>query len=946
MRQLKKYFTRIPERSYLNSRVTKSHLKISLLIFLFLLSAAQLTAQSKITSPKEAFGYNVGDDYFLINYSQLVDYWKKLETESPRIKLEVIGKTAEGRPQYMATITSPKNFEKLSEYKEISKKLALAENLTDDEAKRLAKAGKSIVWIDGGLHATEVVGANQIVEMAYQMTSQNDEETLRFLDDIILLLVPANPDGMDLVANWYMRESDPKKRTFNNIPRLYQKYVGHDNNRDFYMINQPETENMSREMFLDWYPQIMYNHHQTGPADLIVFVPPFRDPPNYNYDPLLTIGIQAVGVAMHNRLIAENKPGSGMRNVTGYSIWYNGSLRTIGYFHNEIGMLTEMNGNPTPMEIAFNPERLLPSNDVPLPIVPQEWHFRQSIDYSITLNRAVLDYASRNRETVLYNRYLMGKNSIEKGSRDNWTIHPQIVDMVKEKVKKERESKKDTVQVTGRRGFSTPKKYFDLFRLPENRDPRGYIIPSDQKDFPTAVKFVNALIKSGIKVLTAEKDFQINSKNYPAGSLVIKTAQAFRPHILDMFEPQDHPNDFKFEGGPPIPPYDNAGWTLAYQMGVKFDRILDSFDGPFKTVEGLAKVPAGKVAEVKNTKGFLLRYDSNDAVIAVNRFLKEGANILWLQEELKSDGKNYPAGTIFILNENSAADKIKNLSEQLGLNFEGINFIPSVRSVKMNKTRIGLWDRYGGSMPSGWTRWLLEQFEFPYEVVYPKKLNGGKLSDQFDLLIFVDGAIPPLRGAAQPQQQYGFGQMNFKPESIPEEFRDRLGTVTSDTTIPAIKKFIEEGGTVLAIGSSTNLAYHLALPLSNHMTDSKGLPLPREQYYIPASVMQLKVDNTQPIAFGLSDRVDMIFEESPVFRLNPESVKNGITPIACFDSDRALRSGWAWGQDRLYGGVAAAEAKMGKGNLYLFGPEFLFRGQTHGAFKFLFNGIYLSGIKN
>lgn len=941
-------YTALAKNSVLNTSV--KFLNVLLVIFILLFITNASSGQNKITSPKEQLGFNVGDDYNLISYNQLVEYWKKLSEESPRIHLEVIGKTAEGRSQYMAILTSPKNFEKLSTYKEISRKLALADSITEEQAKEFSKTGKAVIWIDGGLHATEVVGANQLVEMAYQMVNSTDDETIRMLDDIILLLVPANPDGMELVANWYMREQDPKKRTFSNIPRLYQKYIGHDNNRDFYMMNQVETENMSRIMYMDWFPQIMYNHHQTGPADLVVFVPPFRDPPNYNYDPLLTIGIQAVGVAMHNRLIAENKPGAGMRSVTSYSIWYNGSLRTAGYFHNQIGMLTEMNGNPTPMEIAFNPDRQLASNDVPYPIEPKEWHFRQSIDYSISLNKAVLDYASRNKETLLYNRYLMGKNSIDRGNRDSWTIHPQIVDEVKDKIKKDIDAKKDssksTVQTTGRRGQGVPKEYFEFFKLPENRDPRGYILPSDQPDFPTATKFVNALIKSGIKILMAAKDFQVASKNYPAGSYIIKTAQAFRPHILDMFEPQDHPNDFKYVNGPPIPPYDNAGWTLAFQMGVKFDRILEGFDGPFEEISGLAKPLPGKVISVNNPKGYLLNYGSNDAAIAVNRLLKEDYKIIWLNEQLSNKEKNYSAGTFFIYSKKSANNLIENLSKELGLNFEAIDFIPSVKSSELKPVRIGLWDRYGGSMPSGWTRWLLEQFEFPFEVVYPKTLNEGDLNKNYDLLIFVDGAIPPVKAVNTLQMQSSERTSNVKPESIPAEFRNWLGSITADTTIPKLKEFLNAGGSVLTIGTSTALGYHANLLLGNHMVNSKGEPLPREEYYVPASILQVKVNNKLPIAYGLPERLDILFEESPVFRLKPDSDKNGISPIAWFDSDHPLRSGWAWGQDKLYGGVSMAEAKVGKGKLYLFGPEILFRGQSHGTFKFLFNGIYLSKTKN
>ena len=251
-----------------------------------------------------------------------------------------------------------------------------------------------MVWIDGGLHATEVLGAQQLMEMVYQMVALTDAETLRFLNDVILLAVCVNPDGLDLVADWYMRNPDPSRRSTADLPRLYQKYVGHDNNRDFYMSTQPETEAINRVLFLEWFPQIVYNHHQSGPPGTVLFAPPFRDPFNYHFDPLIPLGIDLVGAAMHSRFVAEGKPGATMSSGSNYSTWWNGGLRTTVYFHNMIGLLTEMIGNPTPTQIPFIAQKQLPSGDLPYPIAPQQWHFRQSIEYSVTANRAVLDVAS------------------------------------------------------------------------------------------------------------------------------------------------------------------------------------------------------------------------------------------------------------------------------------------------------------------------------------------------------------------------------------------------------------------------------------------------------------------------------------------------------------------------------------------------------------------------
>ncbi|HMA20010.1 MAG TPA: M14 family metallopeptidase, partial [Gemmatimonadaceae bacterium] len=555
-------------------------LRRTALVVLLFASSAVASAQSRITSPLQEFGHNIGEDYFLADYQQLLKYWDKLDRESDRMKVVRIGTSAEGRPMMMAIITAPENFRNLARYQEISRRLAHAEGLNEAQARALAHEGKSIVWIDGGLHATEVLGAQQLIQHVYEMVSRTDPETMRFLHDDILLATLVNPDGMDLVSDWYMRVPVKENRSTSGVPRLYQKYAGHDNNRDSYMASQPETQAVDSILYRAWHPQIVYNHHQTGPAGTVIFAPPFRDPFNYNYDPLIPVGIDLVGAAIHSRFIQEGKPGSTMRAGSSYSTWWNGGLRTTVYFHNMIGLLTEAIGNPTPIEIPLVPDRLLPNAANPYPILPQKWHFAQSIAYELSANRAVMDIASKYREDFLFNAWRMGMNSIERGSRDSWTLKPLRVDAVKAAVAKDKSAKQQ----------GTPEKYVAVLHDPAARDPRGYIVPSDQTDFQTASRFINALVKNGIDIQRATRQFTVGGKTYPAGSYVVMTAQAFRPHVLDMFEPQNHPDDIPYPGGPPTPPYDNAGWTLAYQMGVKFDRILDPFTGPFEKLKGFAPV--------------------------------------------------------------------------------------------------------------------------------------------------------------------------------------------------------------------------------------------------------------------------------------------------------------------------------------------------------------------
>jgi len=864
-----------------------------------LLVAVAAQAQGRITSPKEQFGFNIGDDYVLANYTQYVDYLKKLDAESDRMTVEEIGTSSEGRPIYLAIITSPENLKNLARYKEISQRLAHAEGLTEEQARSFAAEGKAVVWIDGGIHATEVLGAQQLIENLYQLVSRTDPETMRFLNDVIVLNCLVNPDGMELVSDWYMREPEPAKRSTDNIPRLYNKYAGHDDNRDFYMTALSESEAINRVLYRDWFPQIVYNHHQTGPAGAVMFSPPFRDPFNFYYDPLVMTELDEVGVAMHSRFALEGKPGVTSRSGANYSTWWNGGLRTSPYFHNQIGLLTETIGNPTPTAIPFVPEKSLPKNDLPFPITPQPlWHFRQSIDYSITANRAVIDYASRNKDRLLFNIYRMGMNSIERGNRDSWTATPRRIEQVQAQAARDR--------ITADRGGTIPTRYFDGLRDRASRDPRGYVIPSDQPDFLTATKFVNALIKNGITIQRATASFFMNGKTYSAGSYIVKAAQAFRPHVLDMFEPQDHPDDFPYPGAPPTPPYDSAGWTLAYQMGVKFDRILEGFDGPFEKLQGEVKAPAGRITEVNQPAGYLLTHDQNDSFIAVNRLLNSGEEVYWVKNAFTAKGTAYPAGTHLISAKSTTLAKLQKMAQDIGLSFEGTATKPAGEALRLRPRRIGLWDRTGGSVPSGWTRYVLEKFEFPFTVVYGSTIDAGDLAQRFDVLIFADDGVT---SATQP-----------------------------------LKRFLQEGGTILAIGGSTSLAYRLELPISDALAqalpDGRVNKLPATEFYVPGSVLQAKVDNANPLAFGMPERADFFFENSPAFRVPRDAEKKGVKVVAWYDSSTPLRSGWAWGQKYLENTAAVVEASVGKGKLFLFGPEILFRSQPHGTYKFLFNGIY------
>ena len=896
------------------------------------MAAVEATAQAPVitpavaglTAPKDFFPQEPGTDYYLANYDQYAAYLQRLASESDRIKLESFGTTEEGRTQWMGIVSSPANLANLDRYKEIARKLAKAEGVSEAEARALAEEGKAVVWIDAGLHSTETITTQSQVHVLYRLLSGQDAETLRTLDDTILIFGHVNPDGTQLVSDWYMRKENPLERTFQDIPRLYQKYTGHDNNRDSYLATQAETRNVNRIHYREWFPQIVFNQHQTGPRGMVVFIPPFRDPFNYNFDPLVMTTTTEIGTIMHSRLIAEGKAGSGMNSAANYSTWHNGMYRSTPYFHNAVGILTEIIGGPIPEEIPLLPEVQLPSNDKPMPITPRLWHLRDSVEYQWTMNRAVIDYASRNKERLLFNIWRMGMNAIERGSTDSWKITPTAV------------ANLQAAATENNRGAIDPALLDTVVRTPENREPRGYIInPQTQRDLPATVAFVNALIHNGVDVEVASQPFTVNGTRYPAGSYVVKTAQAYRPHVLDMFEPQDHPHNTEYPGGPPKLPYDVAGYTLALQMGVNFDRILDGFEAPTQKAEDVLAVPAGRVIG-SGRAGFVIPHEVNNSFILTNRLLAAGITPEWIGQSVRANGATLGAGAIWVPASAEASEIVRSAVAPLGIDVHAVSRRPAGEGMALKPVRVGLVDRYGGVMSSGWTRMLLEQYEFPFEVVYPQALNSEDLNAKYDVLVFTDTVAPALTHDAYRSGRYGGSQPS--PESVPAEYRSWLGEVTAETTVPRIAEFARKGGTVVTIGNSNRLAHLLGAPIEPTLVKTENgrtVPLSTTEFFLPGSILEAAVDNTNPLAYGMPERANVFFSNGQTFRTTSDAAQS----VVRFDTDKPLVSGWEHHQERLKDTTAVVDVDLGEGKLFVYGTEVIQRAQPHSTFRLFFNGL-------
>ena len=507
-----------------------------------------LSVLAAVPTPRDHFGYVPGTDFKLANYSEIIAYFHKLASASDRIKLVEYGKTSLGRPSYVAFISSADNLRNLDRYREMNRRLALG-IASEEEARKLSGEGKAIVWIDSGLHATEVAPAQHSPELAYRMLTGESPETRRIRENVILMQVPViNPDGLDMVVDWY-RKNLGTPYELAPLPGLYQKYAGHDNNRDWFMLNLQETRNVSRLLFRDWFPHIVYNQHQSPAFPARIFVPPYAEPLNPNIPAAVMEGINLIGAAMKERFAREDKPG--VLSYFGFDAWWNGGLRSVPAFHNMHGILTETAlhayGTPRTYKPAEFPERFgngMPTKEPTVfyqrPWMGGRWGTREAIEYMLTADFAILDLAASRPDHFLLKAWQMARDNIQAGKAGK---------------------------------------------------PYAWIIPAEQWDRSSAVEMLRRLQMAGIVVHRARHDFSADGKTYPAGSWVLLAAQPFRGYLQDLMEPQKYPEIRTGTTGPTKRPYDIAGWTLPMQMGVAADRVEDNFNASLEEAGELSPLP-------------------------------------------------------------------------------------------------------------------------------------------------------------------------------------------------------------------------------------------------------------------------------------------------------------------------------------------------------------------
>ena len=869
----------------------------AVLVAALLVGARPAAQASRLPTPAASLGFEPGADYKLATYDQTIDYFRKLDAASKYLTLVEAGRTSQGRQTYFALISSPENLAHIDRLREIALRLAHPEGLTETEARRLAAEGKAFVHIDGGLHANEVAGPQHTSLLAHDLLARaNEPETKAILDRVVLMLWPTlNPDGQQMVADWYMKNvGTPYEQS--ELPVLYQDYVGHDNNRDAYMLNMIESR-VVEHAWRQWEPQIVYVHHQSGPFPTRIWLPPFSEPVGTDAPYLMAREVNMIGMAIAKGLEERGQVGA-THMGTAFDAWYPGYIDYAPNFKNVAAFWTEtaLYQYATPHEYTlqdFPPAMrdLRPRSLYASPWPPGWWRLRDAVDYMETASWSVLEYAAKYKESLLLNRYRAGRAQIA-------------------------------------RGLSTA--------------PYAYVITQDQRDVVAAVELLRRLAFGGVRVWQLSGPATIDGVEYPTGTWVIPTDQEFAALAREVLDVQKYPDSRPYPGGPLERPYDAAGWTLPLQMGIHvvssatplssdarskikaIGPIVDPKLRPvpyvngrddaasFDSVPGVGfnsnQVAAAIVPPPRRItgSGSSLAVDpaENNSFKAINRAWREGATVQYLP----ANGSR-PAR--YIIN-GLSEDRQGELVGTLALRAERT----SQAGIAIRKPRIGVYEPWGGNMSAGWIRWLLEQYGFDYVTLRPGDLHAP-LTARIDAVVMPDGARLGVASAGRRERV-------VRPEYAENVSAEDLG---------AFEAFIRAGGTLVCVSTSTAFAIQqFKLPVTNTVSGLRP-----EEFFLRGSIVSASVDLSHPIMAGMPARAAIFVDGSPVF-----DVQEGFegTVLARYaESGSPLLSGFLIGEKHLAGKAAALDVPLDSGHVILLGFRPEWRGQPFGTFRVLFNAL-------
>ncbi len=688
-----------------------------LLILIFFASAINSVLAAPgahITSPEEAFGFKPGTDRKLADWTQLTAYFQRLATESNRIRYSEVGKTTEGRPFVAVTISEPENLAHIEHYLEIQKKLADPRTTTPDEARQLIAKGKTVMIVTCNIHSTEIASSQSATEFAYLLATGDTPEIRSILHNDIIVLVPSlNPDGEQLVVDWYKKYLGTPYEGVSPVV-LWHHYTGHDDNRDWATFTQVETR-LAVKLINQWHPQILYDLHQQGADSARIYLPPFVDPVDPNVDPLLVSSMNALGVNTALEIAETGKKGVLSYGV--YDFW--SPLRDYIAYHNGLRVLTESaSANiASPVNIPFDNlgkgigyDAKIASWNFPDPWKGGLWRLGDIVDYQIDAFFSIANNAAVHRERYLTDFYQVGLNAVNRKS-----------------------------------------------------GPYAFIIAAGQTDQAAVTRLVNTLRIGDVEVERADADFDVDGQHYSRGSYIIRLAQPYGGFAKTLLEIQHYPKIPEYPGGPLQRPYDVTAQTLPLLFGVKVVTVDDKFTASTSKIT-TATTPAGHFERNSGANGYLIDDDTNSSLYALFALLKDNVQVYRLT------GGDAAPGTIYIPKQEGIEARLAAISEKLPVDIHPSSAPAQGSALSVHLPRIGLYQSWVPSIDEGWTRWIFDQNGIPYTRVVDADIRKSDLNQSFDVIILPDSLPNPIihghgerdgRGADAPQ--------------VPPEFRGGLG---------------------------------------------------------------------------------------------------------------------------------------------------------------------------
>jgi hypothetical protein len=830
----------------------------------------------------------MGADRKIARWDKMVEYYQLLEKESGgKLKVVNMGPTGMGNPFLLLIITSPANQKNLEQLRQNNLKLSDPRGIPEAEVRKIAAQSRPFVSMTMSMHANEIGGSQMAPELTYDLISGTSEATERILDNVVFLETPSfNPDGQIMVTDFYNKYVGTEFEGA-GLPWLYNKYVGHDNNRDGFMLNMNESQYAGKILFTDYKPQAYFDFHHMGSYGARLFIPPYAEPNRPFADPLVWREMEWFGGEMANK--EEEAELSGIMNNGQYSGWGHFGFHWITPFHNIAGMLTESAGARLATPLYIDPSQLTgrarnledPTQEqmnFPNPWPGGWWRLRDIVERQKVAAWSLLDTLARNKDTILWHTYLKASRQTERGAKGK---------------------------------------------------PAAYVISANQHDPLTLDKMINKLLGQGIDVMQSARGFTTeDNTTYPPGSFYVTLAQPKMGLIRYLLGETHYPDNewTRRQDGTPIRPYDMGADVMAEFMGIKVDPLNNPIAADFVKVAALIE-PVGKVA--KGPAGYVIDGRLNDAFKAMNQLFDKDVPL----RRVDAAGDGLRAGD-FIVPASAPDAVVAEIARTTGVPFNPLKAAPK-QAHELKRLRIGMYQRYrGGNMDEGWTRWIFEQSAFQFKDVYDAEIKKGNLNASYDVFIFPDDSTVTITGDESDRRgagESGGGRFAGVPDTTPPEYRSGIGA----EGVTAIKDFVQKGGTLVTLGGATDFAIaKLGLPVRNVVAN-----LSTKEFFCPGSTLRVAIDNTNPLAYGMPPEGLVLFHYSPAFDVVATEFNDRNQIVVRYADRKIEQSGWLNGEKYIAGKTAMASVGYGQGNVVLIGFRTQNRAQTHGTYKFLFNAL-------